>query len=123
MLLSPLVRDVSTAAAVNIAAATTAMGAIVADGAGGAFAALDASVVDDPAAGCYLDHRRGTWWSVCRGGPTHGLHFQSWVCRRPHGQRLARGLRNPPLLVQLKTLRPSNPSLEVFHVEIAFHYV
>ena len=86
-------RDHATDAA-GIATATAAIGAAVVDGAVGAVGALDASVVDDPAAGCDLDHRRGAWLSFCRGGLAHGLYLQLWSCRRPHGQRLARGLRH-----------------------------
>ena len=67
--------DVAAAAAADIAAAASAMEAAVVDGTVGAAAALDTSVVDDPTADCDLDHRRGTWGSVCRGGPGHGLHL------------------------------------------------
>ena len=50
--------NASSTAAADIAAAAAAIGAAV-DGPVGAAAALDASVVDDPLAGCDLDHRRG----------------------------------------------------------------
>ena len=50
-------------------AAAAAMRAAVAYGAVGAVASLDASFVDDPAAGCDLVHRRGAWCSVYRGAP------------------------------------------------------
>ena len=81
------------------AAAAAAMRAAVAYSAVGAVASLDASFVDDPAAGCDLDHRRGAWCSVYRGGPAHGLHLQPRFCHRSHGQRLVRGLRHSSYLV------------------------
>ena len=64
----------------DIAAASAAMwatvvAAIAAMGAAGV-AARGASVADDLVAGCDLDHRRGTWLSVCRGSLAHGLHLQ-----------------------------------------------
>ena len=79
--------DIPIVATADIAAAAAAaMGAAV-------VAAQGASVADDPVAGCDLDHRRGAWLSVCRGGLAHGLHLQPRSGRRPHGQPLARGLR------------------------------
>ena len=45
--------------AADIAAAAATIGVAVVDGALVAVAALDASVADDPVAGCDLDHRRG----------------------------------------------------------------
>ena len=65
--------DISAAAAADIAVAPAAMGAAVVDGSVGTVAALDVSLVDDPVIGRDLDHHRGAWWSVCRGGPSHGL--------------------------------------------------
>ena len=59
--------DVAAAATTNIAAATASMRAGVVDGAVGAAAALDASVVDDPAVDCDLNH--------CHGDPRHGLRL------------------------------------------------
>ena len=41
-----------------------------------AVAAQGASVAGDPVAGCDLDHRRGAWLRVCRGGLAHGRHIQ-----------------------------------------------
>ena len=76
---------VSAATAAGIAAPGAAAGAAVAD--------LNAYVADDPVAGCDLGYGRGTWLGVSRGGLAHGLHLQPWLGRRPHGQRLARGLR------------------------------
>ena len=90
--------DVSAAEAADFAAAAAAIGAADVDGAVSAVTALDASVVDDPTAGCDLDHRRSAWWSICRGGLAHGSHLQPRFCCRPHGQRLARGLRHPSSL-------------------------
>ena len=57
-----------------------------------AIAVQGASIADDPVAGCDLDHRRGAWLSICRGGHAHGLHLQPRLSHHPHGQRLARGL-------------------------------
>ena len=74
------------------AAAAAAIGAAVVDGAVGAVAALDTSAVDEPVAGCDIDHRRGAWLSVCRGGLAHMLHLQSRFGRRLGGQRLAQRL-------------------------------
>ena len=85
--------DVSAAVAAGIATAGAAVGAAVLDGAMAAVAAQDASVADDSLAGCDLDHRHGAWLSVCRGGLAYGFHLQPRFGRRPHGQRLARGLR------------------------------
>ena len=76
--------DIATAAAVIKAAVVVA-----------AVVAQDASVADDPVAGCDLDYRRSAWLSVCRGSLAQGLHLQLRFSRRPHGQRLARGLRHP----------------------------
>ena len=59
-----------------------------------AVAAQGASVGDDPVGGCDPDHRRGAWLSVCRGGHAHGRYIQPRFGHRPHGQRLARGLRH-----------------------------
>ena len=86
--------DVSAAVAADVAAAAAAIGAAVVDATVAAVAALDASVAEDLIAGYDLDHRRGAWLSVCRGGLAHGLHLQPRSGRRPHGQRLARGLRH-----------------------------
>ena len=76
--------DVFAVAAADIAAAATAMGAVVVDGTMGVVATLDAFVVDDPTAVCDLDHRRGAWRSACRGGPGHGLCLWPRHCRLPH---------------------------------------
>ena len=97
--------DVPAAADADITAAA-AMRATVVDCAVGAVATLDAYFVDDPAADCDLDHRRGAWWSVCRGGPAHVLHLQPRFCRRPHGQRLARWLRHSSSLVPTENSPP-----------------
>ena len=86
--------DVTVAVAPDIAAAAAAIGAAVVDGVVGAVATLDTSAAYDPVAGCDLDHHRGAWSSVCRGGLAHRLHLQPRFGRRPHGQRLARGLRH-----------------------------
>ena len=82
--------DVPVVVTADIAAATAAIGTAIVVA---AVAAQDASVADDPVAGCDLDHRRGAWLSVCRGGLAHRLHLQPRFGRRPHGQWLARGLR------------------------------
>ena len=86
--------DVSAAAAADIAAAVATMGAAVVHGAVGAVVALDAYVVDDPADFCDLDHRRGAWRSVCRGGLGHGLRLWPRRCHQSHEQGQARGPRH-----------------------------
>ena len=90
--------DVSAVVTVDIAAAAAAIGVAVVDGAVAAVAAQGTSVEGDPVAGCDLDHPRGAWLSVCRGGLAHGLNRQPRFGRRPHGQGLARGLRHPSSL-------------------------
>ena len=90
--------DVSAAVAAGIATAGAAVWMTVVDGAVAAVAAQDASVADDPVAGFDLDYRSGAWLSVGRGGLAHGLHLQPRFGRRPHEQRLARGLRHSPSL-------------------------
>ena len=87
--------DVSAVVTADIAAAAAAIGVTVVDG---AVAAQGASVEGDSVAGYDLDHRRGAWLSVCRGGLAHGLNRQPRFGRRPHGQGLARGLRHPSSL-------------------------
>ena len=85
---------VSSAVTADIAAAAaSAMGAAVV----AAVAAMRAAAVaaqGASVAGCDLDHPRGASLSVCRGGLAHGLHLQPRFGRRPHEQRLARGLRH-----------------------------
>ena len=76
--------DVSVAVAPDIAAAAAVIGAAVVDGVVGAVATLDASAAYDPVAGYDLDHHRGAWLSVCRGGLAHRLHLQPRFGRRPH---------------------------------------
>ena len=61
--------DVPAVVTADIADAAAAVGAAVVVA---AIAAQDPSVADDPAAGCDLDHRRGAWLSVCRGGLATG---------------------------------------------------
>ena len=69
--------DVPVVVTMDTADATAdAMGAV-------AVATQGAAIVDDPVAGCDLDHRRGAWLSVCRGGLAHGLHLQPRFGRRP----------------------------------------
>ena len=81
--------DVPAGVIADIAASAAAIRAAVVVA---AVAAQDASAADGPVAGCDLDHRHGAWLSVCRGGLAHGLHLQPRFGRRPHGQRLVRGL-------------------------------
>ena len=61
--------DVPAVVTADITAAAAAIGADVVVA---TVAAQDASVADDPVAGCDLDRRRGAWLSVCRGGLTQG---------------------------------------------------
>ena len=65
--------DASVAVAADIAAAVAAIGAAVVDDAVGAIVALNAYIADDPVPGCDLDHCRGAWLSVFRGGFYDGL--------------------------------------------------
>ena len=83
--------DVSAVVTADIATASVVIEAAVVVA---AVVAQDASVAYDPGAGCDLDHRRGAWLSVYRGGLAHGLHLQLRFSRRPHGQRPALGLRH-----------------------------
>ena len=76
--------DVSAVVSVDIAAAAAAIGMAVVDGAVAAVAAQGASIAGDPVP---------AWLSVCRSDLSHGLNLQPRFGRRPHGQRLARGLR------------------------------
>ena len=66
----------------DIAAPVATIGA---DAAIAAVAAQDASVADESVAGYDLNHRRGAWLSVYRGGLVHGLHTQHRFGRRPYG--------------------------------------
>ena len=100
--------DIPAGVTANIAAATAAIGAAVAD---------------DPVAGCDLDHRRGAWLSVFCGDLAHGLHFQPRFGRHPHGQRRARGLRHSSSLDQTESSPPEQahfPGLsdQVLHLSL-----
>ena len=73
-----------------VVTADIAAAAVAAMGAAGV-ATQDASVADHPVAGCDLDHCRGGWLSVGRGGLAHWFHLQSRFGRCPHGQWLLIG--------------------------------
>ena len=84
------VADIPPIVTADIAAAAfAAMGATVAAGVAGMGVASvvcqGAYVTDSSVAGCDLDHRCGTWLSVCRGGLAHGLHLQPRFGRCSHG--------------------------------------
>ena len=122
--------DVSVVMTADIATAAAAMGAVVAavEAAVPAMGAVDVaaqgvSVADGHAAGCDLDHRRGAWLSLCRGGLAHRLHLQPRFGRHPHGQRLALGLRPSSSVDPTEALRPGNPIFQFFQIKFTFHCI
>ena len=79
--------------AAGTAAAAVAMRSTVATSPRVAGAAAHGASVADVLADGGPYHRRGVRLTVCPGGLCHGLHLQSRLGRRPHGQRLTRGTR------------------------------
>ena len=99
------------------------MGAAVVDGAVGTATTLDADVVDNPVAGCDLDHVVALGEAFAVVAPATGFASSPGAAAAcmANGKHVDGSI--PPLLARLKDLHPSKSSLHVFQVKITFHCV